>query len=325
MIFAMKQSISLLALASLSVIFPSSAYGLSPQVESPLALQSGLPIASTIASAVVQRPSVELAQAADTPRVNIEDRIQGTSDSINREYTFKGNANEMIVVYVDALQGSLYDTSMLLVGSDGQEVASKPSYHQGLDLAETDGRHRIFLLPATGEYRLQFMPRSVDPEYSEAYSPEPIDYLLRVRLAPYAERLIILGSRMMDEGRYEEAIDIFALAIEESPEQPLPYVGRLIATAEPFFEALEEESLFDGEEDEFEVVYRLFQDLDPEIQVQLISDMRQTGTKLEALIANGKTTVEQADIDPAVLLDGAVFLETGVVSETMINFFENGF
>ncbi|MFK8182064.1 MAG: hypothetical protein AB8B99_01730 [Phormidesmis sp.] len=315
----MKQSINLLALASLSVIFPASAYGLSPHVESPLAVQSGLPIAA----AVAQRPSGEMAEAADTLRVNIEDRIQGTSDSINREYTFQGNANEMIVVYVDALQGSLYDTSMLLVDAEGQAVASKPSYHQGLDLAETEGRHRIFLLPATGEYRLQFVPRTTDPEYYETYPPETIDYLLRVRLAPYAERLIILGSRMMDEGHYEEAIDIFVLAIEESPEQPLPYVGRLIATAEPFLKALDEESLFDGEEDVFEVVYRLFQDLTPEIQVQLISDMRQTGTKLEALIVNGKTTVEQADLDPAILLDGAVFLETGVVSETMRNFFEN--
>ncbi|MEM6452677.1 MAG: hypothetical protein AAF703_20465 [Cyanobacteria bacterium P01_D01_bin.105] len=318
----MNRSISLLTLFSVFSILPVSAYAFTPAnilKNSPLDT-SPLDNPPQLAQVYANNPI-----AVDSP-LNIEELIVGEADSlvVEREYTFRGKQNQMIVVYLEKSQGHPFNAAVTITDPTGRPVSAKNAYHDGLDLAETDGRHRVFLLPETGEYQISFSGETyaayyrIDGDETPPSIPEdarPDEYLLRIRLAPYVERLIILGSRMMNEERHEEALAMFTLAIEERPEQPLPYIGRAFSHVSPVFDSIDE-STFETK-DEFSVVYEAFQGLSPEIQLLVIEDLRQAGMTINALIAAGKTSESKIDINPDIFIEGVTFLETGVASESL--------
>lgn len=304
----MRKSISLLASLSFGLLYPSAVYSL----ESPAVIASPA-IAQTVDA------DFEASELAITSELALEERIQDLASGDSREYTFRGNANELIVVYIEASRGYSYSIRASIIDADGEQVEGEYAYHEGLDFAEYKGRHTAFLLPQTGEYRLVI----TNQEYT-GESVQSSEYLVRARVAPYVERLMIYGLELIDEERFEEAISVFGMAIEESPEQPLPYMARALSYAIPRFEDLGSDD-FSEDADEFEVVYDVFSRIDAETQALIVSDMKQSATVMNALIDEGKITLEDVDIHPGLLSEGAAFFETGVASVRLRELFNDFF
>ena len=296
----MNKSFSLITCISLSILFPSAVYSL----EAANATERSL-------TAQISEQDVSVSSAA---RIDIEDRIQGTPESLTREYTFQGNENELVVAYREAIQGSRFATEITITAPSGEPVAGRYSSHMGLNLNELDGTHQIFLLPETGEYQLTFKRRLPEEVALEAVPTEPEEYLLRARLAPYSERQFIHAFNLLDDERYEEATAAFTLAIEADPAQPLPYIGRIMSYSLPVIDTVDD-SEYLQEEDFFSATYRIFQRFNAETQATITSDLRQAGVTTNLLLEEGKTTLEKIEIAPDIFAEGADFLETGETTE----------
>ena len=309
---SMNRSIPLLTSALLvsfgmSALLPVAAHG----TESHLLLTAQADMSGAIANVGAQ--------------LNIEDRIQGDLADIEQSYTFEGKQNEMIVIYVEAIQGSEYFTSLSVIDSEGEQVQGRPVYHGGLDFAESGGRHRVFLLPKSGTYRINFKGDAYEsPSPDISTPPVPVDFLLKARLAPYIERLIIHASNLLDEERYSEAIPILDLATEEDPTQPLPYLVRALARVAPALDEIDESQLSD-DVDHFVLIYGAFEGIVPETQLMVIEDIKDADIALNALYAAETITPEEADVPAGFLTEAAAFLATGVVSDELREIVGNNF
>lgn len=268
--------------------------------------------AAMVAEVETEQLSVETAVAG----VDIEERLESNAGMIAREYTFAGNANEVIVLYVENYEiGSDAPKVLNLYGPTGQQIFEHYDYPEDMDFVETEGTHRVFLLPETGSYRLQFEAEAMAVEGT----PTPIDFLLKVRVADYFERLMISAYEEFNEERYEETLSLLALATEQSPSSPASYWGRIFTYAEILFESpdfyAQIEALnanFETAEAEdrlFSLIHERFMTLGETAQSSVIKDLRLLEGLYKRAIANGDT---EAELEPELFVEVATFLETGV-------------
>ena len=270
---------------------------------------------------LAMEPSTENSRASD---INIEERFQ-TDEPVKREYLLSAQAGEAIIVYSEKNDGRPYSVRVSLFDENGQQVPNNYAYVEGVRFDEWSGRHDSFRLPTTGNYRLVFEAGDLDFGEDSA-EPSQDHYLLRARVASYLEERIMEVTDAFDDERYDDAIASLEKAIAHDPEHPLAYLGRVIAYYEKTAEAYEEPEDFSNrsEEDELSRAYMLFQSLTPEQQQTVISDLRRSGEGYLAAIERGEMTVEEMEgLDPALFIDAAEFVETGVPPERLVNFIEN--
>ncbi|MEL6493070.1 MAG: hypothetical protein AAFQ95_24220 [Cyanobacteria bacterium J06621_3] len=290
-----------------------------------------VPLSVTEASAIAQTPDNETISIptdtrntispTTTSEIKVEERFVLSYDTPSQEYVFTGNANEIAVVYFEEKDGREYWADTQLYAPSGQLVNRAARYPDGLNFAESEGLHRTFQLPETGEYRFTLAADTYIDEYtsSDEQDPRSLVYALKIRVASYEERLIIHGADLMNEERYQAAILVFNQAIAYNPNIPISYFNRAIAYAGLAMEANNiAESSINGLDD----LYMLFQAIEPENQALVASDVRQLGQRLIDAIARNEVTAEQVEIDPQVFVELASFFETGERSETLTELIE---
>ncbi|MEO1387721.1 MAG: hypothetical protein AAFV85_10150 [Cyanobacteria bacterium J06634_6] len=285
-----KRTVIFASLLSVGLSFSASVYRSA----------SALPVGTPTETVLAQASPVNLSEES------IEDTLQGTGE-LSREYRFTGTANEIVVVYWELDNGSYYYPEVELYDATGTAVDMDYNYPEEMFWEESDGRHVHFLLPTTGEYRLVFTSESVQAEGD-------FDYLLRARVASYYERLMIAADNLS----YEESLPLLALAIEQEPDLPAPYLQRLLGQAEILFESeafeariaeLAEINPAENPGVLYEAIYETFKTLDDESQAMAISDLRQVGRTFALAVRNGQTEAE--GLPPEVFAGIADFLETG--------------
>ena len=247
--------------------------------------------------------------------LDVEERLAPTQgESLTYEHTFVGYENEVVVAYWEDVTSNrrYYGAGVALYGADGQ-LLDNAYYPSDIVLEELGGRNRAYRLPATGEYRFEFtVPAVADTaETDAAQNPE---YLLRLRVASFYERAMMLAVGRLDDEQYEESRAGFELAIAQRPESPMPYLGRLVSVGGS---ALEASGMTEMEIFSIEGVYALFQSLEPDEQSLVIADIEkivQTGT---AAIESGVVDADSLDLDLPILVDIAEYFKTGEVSEAL--------
>lgn len=290
-----------------------------------------VPLSVTEASAIAQTPDDETISIptdtrntispTTTSEIKVEERFVLSYDTPSREYAFTGNANEIVVVYFEEKSGREYWTDALLYAPSGQLVNRAQRYPDGLNFAESEGRHLTFRLPETGEYRFTLAADDYVDEYtsSDELHPSSLVYSLNIRVAAYEERLIMYGSDLINEERYEAAIPVFNQAITYNPNIPIAYFSRAVAHAGV---AIQSTGMDENDINGLEDIYTVFQAMDPQTQNLVVSDVSQLGQRLIDAIAQGEITAEQVEINPQVFIEIAQFLETGEQSETLIELTE---
>ena len=279
------------------------------------------PRADDRAARSIAQGAVTSTSEAELSGIKIEEHLQAAENTLAREYSFAGNANEIIVVYWASEAARWADIRLL--DSAGQGVSSYGSYPSYLQLSEIDGRHQMFFLPETGEYRLLVDNRylyAANGEEPEPAAAEASAHLLRVRVASYYERLMLSAEDMLDDRRYEDSVRLFSLAVEHSPELPQPYVGRVIARGQEIYDT----SGIDESAEDFTILAgfeQLYDQLAPEAQPLVLADLRQAAANYQAMIASGQAPSEE-DFDPALFSEVANFLETGVATDRLTEMVE---
>ena len=258
--------------------------------------------------------------------------LETTDDSLQREYTFAGEAGQMIVIYSEAIRGPQYIERIRLY-DEADNKLRRYLYHylDGPDARVNQGSYTVFELPEAGEYRLTI---SADAESSRrADSAAGWYYQLKVWPDDYYECTLAVGSSFQDRGIEcgDAAIEAFSLAIEASPMSVVPYHSRLSIYAsilmdqlfgiayqqqgEPGEPASEDFSIAD----EFN---KLFEVLEPDVQAQIISDLRIVARNYTATLESGEAEIEWLGIDSRLYVDFANYLETGEVSDYLVETFE---
>ncbi|MEM6599343.1 MAG: hypothetical protein AAF810_19215 [Cyanobacteria bacterium P01_D01_bin.36] len=292
-------------LLSLSVVLPTATVSL-PAARAHDAYES-----------VINRVVVPLSQ------FDIEERVEQIGESVQREYTFTGNADEYIVAYSEQLDETPYIGAFKLYNAGGLLIPTGPYYPDDINFAELEGRHTVFTLPETGEYRLVYsadvssllvspiVENLLEPAESEEQSApsEPFNYLLRARVATDYEQFMIAGVQLIDNEEYEAARPIFEQAINESPDLPLPYVGRIISYGTPVFYAIDFNAMG---ESPWDAIYEVFLTLDADVQMLLINDFKQVEATYTAALEQGQPPI--SGFDGRFFAEIAAFLETGIPS-----------
>ncbi|MEL7378192.1 MAG: hypothetical protein AAFN65_14710, partial [Bacteroidota bacterium] len=211
----------------------------------------------------------------NTADINIEEQIRfeapDENGELTREYTFTGSEGDMIVVYTESPDEEIRGIyAVELYSEDGEFIERERNYEKGTDLAEFRGRHRAFTLPSTGTYRLAvFAYNSGLPAATEH------QHLLRVRVASDYEQLMVSASDMINADQFEAALDLFSRAIEQRPDQPLPYFGRMFSQAGL---ALETTDMDENDVDGSQEIYELYQSVDTDVQEQVLADLKMVQT-----------------------------------------------
>ncbi len=296
----MQRSIGLLVL--LGFLFPTAARSLEYK-------QTGtLQAESEIVSG--DEPSVEAVPSG----VNIEERVQlEASDEESRlvgEYTFSGNANDLIVAYWDADDGSHYGVSPVIYDFEGNIVDGGGRYLESFNFSEYRGANKKFALPAMGTYRIVFTAYS--DGYSSAHSvtevPDVTNYLLRVRVASSYEQHLVSARDSLDNEQYQQSFELFSAAISEKPNEPSPYMGRLYSQAGL---AIEQTEL---EEDDISTptdLYALYSRLDASAQAQVIFDLKAFEKAVAAAMEKENLTEKDLGIELELFSAIAQYFETG--------------
>lgn len=269
---------------------------------------------------------------ADTA-LDLEIKLAPQPDGrIDREITFSGNANEVIVLMMareDELPIPLQVTD--LYSPTGEQVRSQRNYPEFMTFGYDYFRNRTqtFLLPETGDYRLILGGEPVPSERDDESPAVDTGYVVQVRAATYYERLLISAETLIEDEQYPTAFSRLALAVDNSPATPAAYISRVSAYGEmlyesPVLEAQIAELDFDETEDIeqigrnfFALIYEIFRTLDAVDQAVVKDDFRQLDRLYTIAIANGDVDPTETEIS-ADFFDGiADFLETGVPTETM--------
>ena len=264
-------------------------------------------------------------------RVSIEERLAAASGAIAREYTFVGNANELLVLYIednaesDSLENNyspMIESIVELYSPAGQKLQERYDYPEDFDFQETEGSHLVFSLPETGTYRLVFEADTA----SKGGEAAPVDFLLKARVADYYERLLIFAHERFNQDRYEEALSFLDLATEQSPGRPASYLARVATYAEMLFEApdfYEQLDLIDtnsGDEEAVDafiaLVYERFSTLERNEQSTIVNDLRLLEGLYKRAIVNGEFEPETG-FEPSLFADTANFLATGVPNDAI--------
>lgn len=269
----------------------------------------------------------ESAQVPTATGVNIEARLEPQADgSIAGDFTFTGNANEVIVIYLESARRYSVSRILDLYGPSGASIPLGYNYPNMLDFQASEGAHLTVRLPETGEYRLVLaddaVTRGEDLFRDDTVGDDALDfwYLLRVRQANYYERLMMTAEARLNQGRHEEALGLFAQAIDDSPERPGAYLSRIFTYADMLYDTPEFTMHFDElafEEDAnqmFAAIHERFTTLEAEDQSFIFSDLQQLEQLYAVALAKGEV---EEEFDPALLGGLVEFLQTGVPTEAI--------
>lgn len=243
-------------------------------------------------------------------QLDIEERFEAVENEQLLDYRFAGNENEIIVIYTEANDGSSFSEPNLLFSSEGGLTPAQGYlyYPADLDFNESAGIHVAYRLPETGEYVLR-----MENELTNTATT-----LRRIRSASYYERLMIAAVDKQFLERYDEAAQLFGLAIAQRPEQPTPYASRITVYGIKVLENSEVQAELEGIEDPgeiIEIMHTSFLTLEADEQALMIDDLKQVATVYEQAIANGD--IEADYINPEDLIGLSEFLETGVSNEAI--------
>lgn len=255
-----------------------------------------------------------------TGGVSIEERIRfdgpAVDGELRHEYTFTGRENDLIVVYTESSDEENRGIYAELYDEDGQLIDTERNYEQETDLTEFRGRHWAFLFPTTGTYRLVVFA------YENGFPTESgrdREYLLRVRVASEYEQLMVAASDMIDFELFQDALDLFTRAIEQRPDQPLPYFGRMYSQANL---ALVAAGLRKGDVEGPQGMYQLFQLVDADVQRQVLADLQKAQDTLIAIMAQENLTEDALDVDLAFMSAIAQYFTTGEPPEYLNPFIQ---
>mgnify|MGYP001795528067 CR=1 FL=1 len=307
-------------LLGLGLFLPTAAYSATSVV---MTSETALSTVDTLS----QADSISASEAT----LNIEARLEPQADGrITSEITFSGNANEVIVLFVEREDGLLPWVQTDLYTAAGEKVRSRRNYPDFMTLDDFSRNSRTFLLPETGDYRL--ILESVPSASVVGRNSSVVDntaYSVQVRNATYYERLLMSAEAFADDGVYEAAFSRLALAVDDSPEIPSAYLYRVFAYAEMLYESPEFEARLDElDESEnasaaefsnafFPLVYETFLTLPADDQSLVVGDIRQLNSLYLAAIASGEIDLDNDEFGE-VPFDGiASFLETGVPTDAM--------
>lgn len=291
--------IGLLTVLGMGLVVPPATYGVTPVLAS------------------------ESEQVPAATGVDIEARLEPQANgSITGDFTFTGNANEVIVIYLESADRYSFPQTLELYGPTGESIPLGYDYPNMLDFQVPEGAHLTVRLPETGEYRLVFLADDSVTYGDGSVGDDTLElsYLLRVRQANYYERLMMIAEARLNQDRYEEALGLFDQAIDDSPERPGAYLARIFTYAEMLYETPEFTAHFDElafEEDAnklFAAIYEQFTTLESEEQSVIFSDLRQLEQLYAAALAKGEVDEE---FDPGLVGGLVEFLQTGVPTEAI--------
>lgn len=287
----------------LGALFPVAAHSLDGELET-----------STRPDNLLQRLIDGAAPRSVETAVSIEEQVQFEAveagavvgDGLTREYTFTGSENDLIVVYWESSDEENRGVYAELYDDAGQLIEAGRNYEKGTDFSEFRGRHRTFLLPQSGSYRLVFGAYGDDGFATDP--SEGREYLLRVRVATEYDQVMVSASEAMKLDSFEEAVAMFSQAIAQRPGQPLPYFGRMFAQAGLVQEAAGlTENDVRGPED----LYKLYQAMDVETQQQVLSDLQQVEAAIVGVMESEKLTEEDLELDVELFGAIAQYFKTG--------------
>jgi tetratricopeptide (TPR) repeat protein len=134
-------------------------------------------------------------------------RQQGTIQPAQNEYTFSGTEGQAVTI---DLTSPDFDTTLTLVGPDGQEIAFNDDFGGSLN------SRIVATLPGDGEYRI--LVRS--------FAGNGGNYSITVNPATEYEQAYAAATTLYQSGSFAEAIAAFGEAIEIDPTQPSAYIDR---------------------------------------------------------------------------------------------------
>jgi tetratricopeptide (TPR) repeat protein len=132
---------------------------------------------------------------------------QGTLQPMEDEYTFSGNAGQLVAI---AMSSEVFDTLLVLKGPNGQEIAMNDDYGRSLNSTI------VMTLPTTGTYTV----------LARSFSGQGGAYRVVVRPASAYDQAYARGLEQIRNGQLEEAIASFTEAINQDPDQPTAYLDR---------------------------------------------------------------------------------------------------
>jgi len=132
---------------------------------------------------------------------------QGTLRPMEDEYTFEGEAGQMVKI---AMTSGEFDTVLSLRDPSGQEIA----YND--DSARSLNSTIITTLPTSGTYTI----------VARSFSGEGGNYDLVVTPASDYDMAYSQGVEQLFSGNFEGAIASFTQAIELNPDEPVTYLDR---------------------------------------------------------------------------------------------------
>lgn len=150
---------------------------------------------------------VSLVAAVPAVRAQVLFEEQGTLSPMQDEHTFEGTAGQAVVI---SMSSDMFDTVVVLVGPDGQELAFNDDYARSLNSTI------VTTLPATGTYTV----------LARSFSGQGGPYSLAVNPATPYDLAYFRAYETSRNGQFEEAIAAFSEAIAINPNVPMTYLER---------------------------------------------------------------------------------------------------
>jgi len=230
---------------------------------------------------------------------------QSDAEALTYEHGFSGYENEIVVAYWES-DGLRYSSEIVLYDAVGQLVP-EVDYPSDIDINELEGRNQAYRLPATGEYRF-VLTGSPNRLLDES------EYFLRLRVATFYERAMMLAVQRLDDEDLEASRLGFEMAIAQRPDSIMPYIGRLVTM---WLKAAESTGLDDMEDFTLERLSQLYQSLEADDQSLVLSDLQQVSTNFMSAVEAGVVEVDALDFDMSLLRDVSDYFETGEASEAL--------
>ncbi|MGG6296020.1 pre-peptidase C-terminal domain-containing protein [Leptolyngbya sp. AN02str] len=161
----------------------------------------------TLVAAIVTLTGVPLLAIAPSARAQILFEESGTLQPMTDDYTFEGTAGQQVTI---AMQSEEFDTLLVLLGPDGQEVASNDDYGRSLNSTI------VISLPANGTYTAS----------ARSFAGQGGNYTITVRPSTPYDLAYAKGQEAMRSGDSAGAIAAYTEAIEADPDQPTAYLDR---------------------------------------------------------------------------------------------------
>lgn len=177
-------------------------------------------------------------------------QTEGTIVPAEERYTFDGQAGQVVAITLDSDD---FDPVLVLFDAAGEEIAFND------DFGNTLNSKIVAELPEDGTYTV----------LARSYSGQGGDFQVMVRLATPFEAALAAAETLVMEGFYPEAIEGYTEAIALDDTQPLAYLGRAQARLGQLY--LEQGDALEGP-----------QDIPAELRDQVIADLEQSATLLDA-------------------------------------------